>query len=71
MASRRERLKPWEYIGFAGVIGGFAAGIILLVSRDATLAWIFGGVGFIVTLVLIATLSLAAKPDDRLPRDRE
>lgn len=62
--SRRERLKPIEYLLFAGAVGAFSGLVVLLVSRDGLLPWIFGGVAFIVTLVLIATLSLAVRPRD-------
>lgn len=64
--SRRDRLKPVEYVGFAGAVGIFSGLIVLLVTRDGLLPWIFGGVAFIISLVLIATLTLSMHPE----RDR-
>lgn len=65
--SRRDRLKPVEYVVFAGAVGVFSGLVVLLVTHDGLLPWIYGGVAFIITLVLIATLTLAMHPE----RDRQ
>jgi hypothetical protein len=67
--SRREILKPIELLVFAAVAGIFAGLIVLMSTRDITLALIFFGVAFIVTLVGIAMFALAVKPDDLEKRD--
>ncbi|GAA2176337.1 hypothetical protein GCM10009846_29750 [Agrococcus versicolor] len=73
--SRRDRLKPVEYVGFAGGIGIFSGLVVLLVIREPIHALVIGGVAFIVSLVVIATLTLAMQPakpgegdDDGRPR---
>lgn len=67
--SRRQKLKPFEYLVFAGVAGVFIALIIMLTVRDLTLALVFGGIGFIATLLLTATLMLSIKPKGRASAD--
>ncbi len=63
--SRRQKLKPFEYLAFAGLAGGFTALVVLLSIRDLVLALVFGGVAFIVTVLVTATLMLAVQPRDR------
>lgn len=67
--TRRQRLKPFEYLAFAAAAGAFIALVILLTVRDVVLALIFGGVGFIGTLLITATLMLAIKPKGRSAAD--
>lgn len=67
--TRRQKLKPFEYLVFAGGVGLFIGLVILLAVREVVLALIFGGVGFIATLLLIATLMLAVKPKGRSSAD--
>jgi predicted lysophospholipase L1 biosynthesis ABC-type transport system permease subunit len=62
--SRRDRLRPFEYVVISAVIAVFIGFVVMLSTRQVTLALIFAGVTFIVTLVVIAMLALAAKPDD-------
>lgn len=69
--TRREKLRPVEFVVFAAVVGVFSALVIMLVSKDLLLAGIFGGVAFIVTLVIIATLMLAVQPRDRTTNDEQ
>jgi hypothetical protein len=58
--SWRERLKPLELVGLAAILGVFAGGIGLVGSRSLELALIFAGVAFIVGLLVLAMLALAA-----------
>lgn len=67
--SRRQKLKPFEYLVFAAAAGVFIALIIMLTVRDLTLALVFGGIGFIATLLLTATLMLSIKPRGRASAD--
>ncbi|WP_306233490.1 hypothetical protein [Agrococcus beijingensis] len=67
--TRKQRLKPFEYLAFAGAAGVFIGLIVLMTVRDVVLALIFGGVGFIVTLLIIATLMLSIKPKGRSSAD--
>ena len=57
--SRRERLKPLELVGLSALVAVFVGLVVLLTTRDITLAAIFLGAGFIVALVAIAMLGLA------------
>lgn len=58
--SRRERMKPFELVGMAAVLGVFAGVIGLVGSRSIELALTFAGVAFIVGLLALAMLALAS-----------
>lgn len=62
--SRRDRLKPLELLVFAGVLGVFAGVVVLIASRSLTLAGVFAGIGFIVSVMFVALLGLGGKPSD-------
>jgi hypothetical protein len=62
----RERLKPLELVGLAAVFGAFTGVVVLVATRDGGLAVIFGGVAFILGLLVLAMLALVATP----PEDR-
>ena len=61
--SRRDRLRPFEYVVISAVIAVFIGFVVALSTRQVTLALIFAGITFIVSLVVIAMLALAVKPD--------
>ena len=61
--SRKDRLRPFEFIGMALVIALFIGLVVLVTTREPVLAIIFFGITFIVSLVTIAMLVLAIKPD--------
>ncbi|MWB99666.1 hypothetical protein [Agromyces seonyuensis] len=63
--TRRELLKPLEYLGGAGIAGIFTGVIVLMVTRDWALAGIFAAAAFIVVLVVLALTVLSFKPDER------
>ena len=71
----RERTRPAELLGIAGVLGIFTALISFMATRDLVLSLIFAGVAFIVSLVVLAMLALTVAPDGEeqaeieLPRD--
>jgi len=61
--SRREVLRPAEYVGGAAIAAIFVGLITLLVTRDWTLTLIGAGGVFIVVLVALALLQMAIKPN--------
>ncbi len=72
--SRRDRTRPAELLGLSAVFGVFVGGIVLLGSRDVMLGLISLGVTFIVSLVILATLSLTVSPpseDERRDLDEQ
>lgn len=60
--SRRDRLRPLELIGFSAVLAVFAGLVVLLTTRDLTLAAIFVGIAFIASVMIVALLGLGGKP---------
>jgi len=72
--SRRDRTRPAELLGLSAVFGVFVGGIVLLGSRDLMLGLISLGVTFIVSLVILATLSITVTPpsaDERRDLDEQ
>lgn len=61
--SRREVLRPVEYVGGAAIAAIFTGVITLVVTRDLTLALIGTGGVFIIVLVALALFAMAVKPD--------
>jgi hypothetical protein len=61
--SRRDILRPVEYLGISALISVFVGLVVLGSTRELPLALIFFGVAFIVTLVTLAMLALAMRPD--------
>jgi hypothetical protein len=65
--SRRERMKPVELVGLAGIVLIFVGVVVLATTRDLPLAAIFAGIAFILTLLLLAMLSLVGTSEDPDP----
>lgn len=61
--SRRDVLRPAEYVGGAAIAAIFTGFITLVVTRDWNLTLIAAGGVFIVVLVVLALLAMAMKPD--------
>ncbi len=61
--SRRDMLRPVEYVGGSAIAAIFTGVITLVVTRDFTLALIATGGVFIIVLVALALFALAVKPD--------
>ncbi|WP_349903749.1 hypothetical protein [Parafrigoribacterium humi] len=61
--SRKDRLRPLEFLLIAGVLALFAGLIVLVTVREPILAIVSFGIAFIATLVTIALLELATKPN--------
>lgn len=62
--SRRDRLRPLELLGFSAVLGVFAGLVVFLATRDWVLALVFLGVGFIVSVMMVALVGLGGKPSE-------
>lgn len=60
--SRKDRFRPAELIGFALIIAVFIGVVVFISTRDFTVAAIFLGAAFVVALVALAMLALAAGP---------
>ena len=65
--ARRERTRPLELIGISLGLGIFVGLVVLMGSRELVVALEFAGVGFIVSLVVLAMLLLAVGPKDTPP----
>jgi len=61
--SRRDMLRPIEYVGGSAIAAIFTGAIVLMVTRDWTLSLIVVGGVFIVVLVVLALLAMIVKPD--------
>jgi len=62
--SRREKVRPAELLVLSAIFAAFVGVVVLLSTREPSLAAIFGCIAFIVAVVMIAMLSLAAKPNE-------
>lgn len=61
--TRRDMLRPVEYVGGSAIAAIFTGAIVLMVTRDWTMSLIVTGGVFIVVLVVLALLAMAIKPD--------
>ncbi|MFT4233289.1 MAG: ABC transporter ATP-binding protein [Leucobacter sp.] len=62
--SRRDRLRPLELLGFSAVLGLFAGLVVLMATREWVLALVFLGIGFIVSVMMVALVGLGGKPSE-------
>lgn len=69
--SRKDRLRPLEYLLMAGGFALFSALVTLMVTRDPLVTVISFGVVFILALLTLALLALAMKPDEAELNDLE
>ncbi len=67
--SRKDRLRPLEFIVLSAIVAVFVGLVVLFSTREPILALVFAGVAFIVTLVTIAMLSLAVGPTPEEKQD--
>jgi len=67
--SRRDRFRPVELLVFAAIVGVFIGLVVVFSTREWELGGIFAGVGFIVALVVLATLAITTHPDEEERRD--
>ena len=61
--SRRDRLRPAELLGLSAGFAIFLGVVVFVTTRDLKLALVSLGVTFIVTIIVISMLILAAKPN--------
>ena len=61
--TRRQKLRPIEYVMLSGVMALFAGLVVLMVTRDPLIAFIAIGLVFIVVTIGIAMLLLAVSPN--------
>jgi hypothetical protein len=61
--SRRDRFRPVELLVMSAIVAVFVGLVVAGSVRDIRLGAIFAGVGFIVSLVVLATLAITTKPD--------
>jgi hypothetical protein len=67
--TRRDRFRPIELLVFAAIVAVFVGLVVAGSTRDIRLGGIFAGVGFIVSLVVLATLAITTRPDEDERRD--
>ena len=60
--SRKDRTRPVELLVLSGILGLFAGLVVFMSTREIILALIFLGIAFIVSLMVLAMLSLAVQP---------
>jgi len=60
--SWRERLRPIELLAISAGLALFTGLAVLMATRQIVLALVFMGIAFIVSLVGLAMLALAATP---------
>ncbi len=61
--SRRDVLRPVEYVGGAAIAAIFVGVIAIVTTRDFPLTVIAAGGVFIVVLVVLALMAMTVKPD--------
>jgi hypothetical protein len=71
--SRKERIRPVELLSLSGGMALFSGLIVLMATRDLILTFIVLALVFIVVLVVLAMLTLAAGPtgDEKLDLDEQ
>ena len=62
---RRDKTRPIELVGLSAVFGVFTGFVVTVVTRDLVLGIIFGGVAFILALVIFAMLALVVGNDTK------
>lgn len=69
--SRKDIMRPYEYLAIAGGIALFSALIAFATTRDIVVTLIGAGGIFILALMTLALLALAMKPDENEIHDIE
>jgi uncharacterized membrane protein len=59
---RSDKTRPAELVGLSAIAAAFVGGVVLMVTRDVTLASITGGGTFVVTIITLAMIVLAMSP---------
>jgi F0F1-type ATP synthase assembly protein I len=61
--SRRDRFRPLELLVLSAIIAVFVGLVVAASIRNWETGAIFGGIAFIVALVVLATLAITTRPD--------
>jgi hypothetical protein len=67
--SRRDRFRPLELLVISAIVAVFVGLIVAASIRNIATGAIFAGIGFIVSLVVLATLAITTRPDVEERRD--
>ncbi len=67
--SRRERFRPLELVGLSAGVAVFVGVIVFISTRGLEPTLVAAGIGFIVTLVVLAMLALTGAPSGDEQRD--
>jgi hypothetical protein len=67
--TRRDRFRPVELLVLSAIVALFVGLVVAGSVRNLELGGIFAGVGFIVALVVLATLAITTHPDEEERRD--
>jgi hypothetical protein len=67
--SRRDRFRPVELLVMAAGVAIFVGLVVAGSIRNIVTGAIFGGIAFIVSLVVLATLAITTRPDAEERRD--
>jgi hypothetical protein len=67
--SRRDRFRPVELLVMSALVAIFVGLVVAGSIRNIVTGAIFAGVGFIVALVVLATLAITTRPDTEERRD--
>ena len=67
--SRRDRFRPAELLVMAAGVAIFVGLVVAGSIRNIETGAIFGGIAFIVSLVVLATLAITTRPDAEERRD--
>jgi uncharacterized membrane protein HdeD (DUF308 family) len=69
----RDRLRPAELLVLAGIIALFVGLVVFVSTRELLLGLVFLGIGFIVSLIMLAMLALSVKPgaDEKTDLDKQ
>ena len=67
--SRRDRFRPLELLVLAAIVGVGVGAVVAASIRNIGTGAIFGGIAFIVSLVVLATLAITTHPDEAEKQD--
>lgn len=59
---RREKVRPFEIVGFSAVLAVFTGVVVIIVTDDLKLMAISAGIAFIAALMMFALLALSIRP---------
>ena len=69
--TRRDKLRPIEYVMLSGVMALFGGLVVLMVTRDLIFAFVGAGIVFVLVIITIAMLLLAVSPNSMPDGERK